>query len=152
LEAVGAAGEDGVGGSCLKIRKPRENRRGARLTDGRLLLSPSRKGINPNYSNQIRFIRSGKTALGKAMASADKKTSPAPKSGAAEKKEVAVKKGEGQPKDKTTLDADRSKAESGEKAASSPSGYSRGEGQKPVSKAYRDNWNAIYARKKKKKR
>jgi hypothetical protein len=68
------------------------------------------------------------------------------------KKRSLRKKDEGQPKDKTTLDADRSKAESGEKAASSPSGYSRGEGQKPVSKAYRDNWNAIFANKKKKKR
>jgi hypothetical protein len=86
------------------------------------------------------------------MASDDKKTNPAPKSGAAEKKEVTAKKDEGQPKDKTTLDADRSNAESGEIAASSPSGYSRGEGQKPVSKAYRDNWNEIYARKKRKKR
>jgi hypothetical protein len=86
------------------------------------------------------------------MAGDDRKTSPAPKSGAAEKKEVAAKKDEGQPKDKTTPDAGRSKAESGEKAASSPSNYSRGEGQKPVSKAYRDNWNAIYANKKKKKR
>jgi hypothetical protein len=38
------------------------------------------------------------------------------------------------------------------KAANSLSGYSRGEGQKPVSKAHRDNWNAIYAKKKKKKR
>jgi hypothetical protein len=27
--------------------------------------------------------------------------------------------------------------------------YSRGEGQKPVSQAYRDNWNAIFARKRK---
>ena len=86
------------------------------------------------------------------MARDDKKTSAAPKSGAAEKKEVAAKKDEGQPKDKTAPDADRSKAESGEKAASSSSDYSRGEGQKPVSKAYRDNWNAIYAKKKKKKR
>ena len=86
------------------------------------------------------------------MASDDKKISPAPKSGAVEKKEVTAKKDAGQPKDKTGLDADRSKAESGEKAASSPSSYSRGEGQKPVSKAYRDNWNAIYARKKKNKR
>ena len=86
------------------------------------------------------------------MARDDKKTSPAPKNGAAEKREVAAKKDEGQPKDKTTPDADRSKVESGEKAAGSPSGYSRGEGQKPVSKAYRDNWNAIYAKKKKKKR
>ena len=41
------------------------------------------------------------------------------------------------------------KAEGGELAAASPSGYSRGEGQKPVSKAYRDNWNVIFAKKKK---
>jgi hypothetical protein len=52
----------------------------------------------------------------------------------------------------TAADVDRSKAESGEKVANSPSGYSRGEGQKPVTKAYRDNWNAIFADKKKKKR
>ncbi len=29
------------------------------------------------------------------------------------------------------------------------SNYSRGEGQKPVSQAYKDNWNAIFAKKKK---
>jgi hypothetical protein len=86
------------------------------------------------------------------MASDDKKTSPAPKNGTAVKKDAAAKKDEGQPKNKTASDADPSKAEAGEKAANSPSGYSRGEGQKPVSKAYRDNWNAIYAKKKKKKR
>src|SRR5437762_6477826 len=43
------------------------------------------------------------------------------------------------------------KAEVGEKAADAPAGYSRGEGQKPVSKAYKENWNAIYGKKKKKK-
>jgi hypothetical protein len=37
-------------------------------------------------------------------------------------------------------------------AADVPSGYSRGEGQKPVSKAYRDNWSVIFAKKKKKRR
>jgi hypothetical protein len=79
----------------------------------------------------------------------DKKTSLAHKSGAAEKKEVAAKKDEDQTKGKTTPDADQAKAESAEKAASSPSGYSRGEGQKPVSKAFRDNWNAIFGNKKK---
>jgi len=66
------------------------------------------------------------------------------------KKEVPAKeKGESQPKDKSTSDAELSKDKGGEKAPDSPSGYSRGEGQKPVSKAYRDNWNAIYAKKKK---
>jgi hypothetical protein len=42
-----------------------------------------------------------------------------------------------------------SKAEGGGTAADTPSGYSRGEGQKPVSKAYRDNWNVIFVKKKK---
>ena len=89
------------------------------------------------------------------MASDDKqtKTSPTPKNETAVKKEVpAKKKDEGQPKDKSTSGADLSKAEGGEKIADSPSGYNRGEGQKPVSKAYKDNWNAIYAKKKKKER
>ena len=44
---------------------------------------------------------------------------------------------------------DPSKAEGGETAGAAPPGYSRGEGQKPVSKAYKDNWNAIFAKKKK---
>jgi hypothetical protein len=86
------------------------------------------------------------------MMTSDDKTNPAPKTGTAVKKDAAAKKGEGQAKDKTTSDADQSKAEGGEKTADSPSGYSRGEGQKPVSKAYKDNWNAIYAKEKKKKR
>jgi hypothetical protein len=89
--------------------------------------------------------------IGKMMTS-DDKTSPAPKNGTAVKKETAAKKDEGQVKQKTTSDADLSKAEGGEKTANSPAGYSRGEGQKPVSKAYKNNWNAIYAKKKKKKR
>ena len=85
------------------------------------------------------------------MASDDKKTetSPASKNETAVKKEAAAKKkDEGQPKNKINSD-DPSKAEGSEKASDSPSGYSRGEGQKPVSKAYKDNWNAIYAKKKK---
>jgi hypothetical protein len=45
--------------------------------------------------------------------------------------------------------AEGGKAEGGETAAASPSGYHRGEGQKPVSQAYRDNWNVIFAKKKK---
>ncbi|MGC1972357.1 MAG: hypothetical protein WA712_13660 [Pseudolabrys sp.] len=86
------------------------------------------------------------------MASDDKKTetSPAPENQTTAKKEAAAKKkDEGQPRNKITSDADLSNAEGSEKASDSPSGYSRGEGQKPVSKAYKDNWNAIYAKKKK---
>jgi hypothetical protein len=86
------------------------------------------------------------------MSTDDKKTSPAPKNGAVERKAGAAKKDEGHPKDKTTPDADRSKDESADKAAGSPTGYSRGEGQKPVSEAYRNNWNAIFGNKKNKKR
>ena len=76
------------------------------------------------------------------MASDDKKTetSSAPKNETAVKKEAAAKKkDEGQPKNKIKSDADLSKAEGSEKASDSPSAYSRGEGQKPVSKAYKDN-------------
>ena len=72
------------------------------------------------------------------MASDDKKikTKPAPKT-------------EAPLENKSTSGVDPSKAEGGEKAAVVPAGYSRGEGQKPVSKAYKDNWNVIFAKKKK---
>ena len=72
------------------------------------------------------------------MASDDKKieTNPAPKN--------AIP-----PNDKSASGVDTSKAEGGKISDASPSGYSRGEGQKPVSKAYRDNWNAIFAKKRK---
>ena len=40
------------------------------------------------------------------------------------------------------------KPEGGETAAAAPSSYSRGEGQKPVTAAYKENWNAIFAKKK----
>ena len=85
------------------------------------------------------------------MASDDKKTkaTPAPKS-------------EPLAKDKSASGADTSKTKSGEATAApvaakdgespaAPSSYSRGEGQKPVSQAYKDNWNAIFAKKKKKR-
>jgi hypothetical protein len=72
------------------------------------------------------------------MASDDKKieTHSAPKN------EAAVE-------NKSPSDVSPSKAAGGEIAAAVPSTYSRGEGQKPVSKAYRDNWNVIFGKKKK---
>ena len=71
------------------------------------------------------------------MASDDKKikTDSAPKTNAPSK-------------DKSTADAGPPKVESDERGPDSSSGYSRGEGQKPVTKAYRDNWNLIFAKKK----
>ncbi len=84
------------------------------------------------------------------MASNDKKTdaSPAPKKEAppAPKKEAPPKGTSGVEPSKA--EAEPSKAEGGEAAAASPANYSRGEGQKPVSRAYRENWNAIFAKKK----
>jgi hypothetical protein len=80
------------------------------------------------------------------MASDDKKikSNPAPKAEAPPKK-----KNEAPPMNKSASSADLSKAEGGEKTSDLPSSYSRGEGQKPVSKAYKDNWNVIFAKKKK---
>jgi hypothetical protein len=60
-----------------------------------------------------------------------------------------AQKSEAPAKSKSTSRADLSKAEGGATAADVPSGYSRGEGQKPVSKAYRDNWSVIFGKKKK---
>jgi hypothetical protein len=72
------------------------------------------------------------------MASDNKKAKadPAPKSEAAAK-------------DKSAAGEAVSKTEGGEAAAGAPSNYSRGEGQKPVTTAYKENWSAIYAKKKK---
>jgi hypothetical protein len=76
------------------------------------------------------------------MASDNKtaKADPAPKSEPAAKD----KNPSGEAAAKAGADA---KTASGESVAGSPSGYSRGEGQKPVSAAYKENWNAIFAKK-----
>jgi hypothetical protein len=64
------------------------------------------------------------------------KTEPAPK------KEPA-------PKIKSAPGEKEAKAEGVETAAAAPTDYSRGEGQKPVTRAYKENWNAVFAKKKK---
>ena len=78
---------------------------------------------------------------------ADKKTSP-----------MTPTKEKAPPKDKTSAEAP-AKAEAKPEAksetkseAAAPANYSRGEGQKVVSQAYKDNWNAIYGKKSKKKK
>jgi hypothetical protein len=68
------------------------------------------------------------------MTSEDKKG----KSDLTPKKEAA-------PESKTSSGGAEVKADGGE-TASPPTGYSRGEGQKPVSKAYRDNWDVIFGK------
>ena len=72
------------------------------------------------------------------MASDDRKikTKPAPQNDAL-------------PKNKSTPEAASSKAEGAAKYVDLSSGYNRGEGQKPVSKAYKENWNLIFAKKRK---
>jgi len=64
-------------------------------------------------------------------------------------KTISASKNETAAENKSSSGASPSKAEGGEIAAAAPSAYSRGEGQKPVSKAYRDNWNLIFGKKKK---
>jgi hypothetical protein len=59
------------------------------------------------------------------------------------------------PKDKTSVEPkEKTPAEAPAEAkpdakAEVPKNYSRGEGQKAVTQAYKDNWNAIYGKKKK---
>jgi hypothetical protein len=51
--------------------------------------------------------------------------------------------------DKSPAAEPAAKSAGGETASAAPSNYSRGEGQKPVTAAYKENWNAIFAKKKK---
>ena len=94
------------------------------------------------------------------MASDNKKTKadPAPKS-EAPKKDKSAADAKSTSDAKSTADAAPAKAEGGgteggakeggAKETGAPAGYHRGEGQKPVSQAYRDNWNVIFGEKKK---
>jgi uncharacterized protein (TIGR02118 family) len=75
------------------------------------------------------------------MASDTKKTKAAP----APKTEAA-------PIDKSPAAEPAAKAADSNPGAAAPSNYSRGEGQKPVSAAYKENWNAIFGKKKAKKK
>ena len=81
------------------------------------------------------------------MAGDDKKSKTPPKEKPPSKESTSV---EAPQKGKTPVEAS-TEAEAKPELATS-SNYSRGEGQKPVSQAYKDNWNAIFAKGKKKKR
>jgi hypothetical protein len=72
------------------------------------------------------------------MTSDDKKIKPK-----LDQKNDAPAKGEG------VQETAPSEPRGGRKEADTSAGYSRGEGQKPVSKAYRENWNLIFGTKKK---
>jgi hypothetical protein len=80
-----------------------------------------------------------------------------PKADTTPKKDVAAKAESPAAKDaakQTPADTakDAAKAEGADTAAAAPSNYSRGEGQKPVTAAYKENWNAIFGKKSKKKK
>ena len=74
----------------------------------------------------------------------DKKT----KNIAAKKEPVTETKTAGTAPKTEGVKTEGGKAE-GVKTDASPSNKGMGEGQKPVSQAYKDNWNAIFAKKKK---
>jgi hypothetical protein len=87
------------------------------------------------------------------MAGDDKKTAPKV---AAKEKAAPKDKAEAGVKTEAKVDA-KSETKSDAKVdakpeAVSPSNYSRGEGQKVVTQAYKDNWDAIFGKKSKKKR
>ena len=86
------------------------------------------------------------------MVSDSKKT----KTDVAAKKDVAAKiespAAKDAPKDAAKdTPKETSKSQEGETTTAAPANYSRGEGQKPVTAAYRENWNAIFGKKSKKK-
>ena len=58
-------------------------------------------------------------------------------------------KNDAPPKEKGVQETAPSEPRADRKEADTSAGYSRGEGQKPVSKAYRENWNLIFGTKKK---
>jgi hypothetical protein len=72
------------------------------------------------------------------MTSDDKKINPKPD-----------QKNDAPPKEKGVQQAAPSEPRDGRKETDTSAGYSRGEGQKPVSNAYRENWNLIFGTKKK---
>jgi len=91
------------------------------------------------------------------MASEPKKTKADP----AAKSAPAAAKDKGAPSEAGAKTPDAGKTPDITKASPSetlagettaPSNYSRGEGQKPVTAAYKENWNAIFAKKSKKKK
>ena len=92
------------------------------------------------------------------MATDVKKTKAEPAAPKAPKKEAAAAE-KSTPAADTAKAADSTKtadtapkAEATETASTAPKNYSRGEGQKPVTQEYKDNWNAIFGKKENKKK
>jgi hypothetical protein len=115
------------------------------------------RGLSPSALRLLSEQKMSPLTLGKTMVNDTKKTKAdtAPKSDTAAKAKSTAAEGalKDIPKD-TPKDApkDAAKSEGGEAAAAAPSNYSRGEGQKPVTAAYKENWNAIFAKKRTKRK
>jgi len=70
-------------------------------------------------------------------------------------KETILKNNEAKPKkedstptpDKDSSDVKDSKSDQSDSSSTKNKKYHRGEGQKPVTKEYRDNWNSIFKKK-----
>lgn len=78
------------------------------------------------------------------MANDNKQT----KAAAAPKTETAAKdKGASGESSSKTQSAEGASKTEGSKSDAAPANYSRGEGQKAVTEAYRENWNLIFANK-----
>src|ERR1700683_3765047 len=91
----------------------------------------------------------------KADSTPKEKATPAPKEktdSTPKEKTVSTPKDDGAAKNKGTSGEDASKAKPDVTSGAAPANYSRGEGQKPVTAAYKENWNAIFAKKKAKKK
>ena len=79
------------------------------------------------------------------------KTDTAPKKDTAAKvKDTAVKEAPIPEAAKETSTPKDGETTGGETPGAAPSNYSRGEGQKPVTAAYKENWNVIFGKKNKK--
>ena len=80
------------------------------------------------------------------------KADPAPKSDVVAKDKSAVAADGAKTETKATETKAETKPPDAAEPAAAPSNYSRGEGQKPVTAAYKENWNAIFGKKSKKKK
>jgi hypothetical protein len=90
----------------------------------------------------------------KSAAKAPAQEKPAPKDKAAAAAPAKTEaKTESKTEAKTEAKAEaKNDAKTDAKPEAAPSNYSRGEGQKVVSQAYKDNWNDIFGKKSKKKK
>ena len=82
----------------------------------------------------------------------DTKSAPKEKTKAAKEKAAAPAETKSEAKSEAKPDAAKAEAPKSDAAkAEVPKNYHRGEGQKPVTQAYKDNWNAIFGKDKKKR-